>query len=72
MKDFINKMRIKYKEYMNLAQKKVKNIKKNSILKNDIIETKKCKKPQKKFIDKDEEELLFPGHIRSYYVSAEF
>ena len=72
MKDFINKMRIKYKEYMNLAQKKVKNIKKNSISKNDIIETKKCKKPKNYFIDKDEEELLFPGHIRSYYVSAEF
>lgn len=39
---------------------------------NEMLKRKSPEQGKKEFLNKNDVELLFPGHIRSYYASSEF
>jgi len=59
-------MKAKYANYMHLVKRdKVEE-------EYEVREYKEVIKKEKEFISKEVIDILFPGHIKSYYVSAEF
>ena len=76
-KIFIEKMIKKYSKYMDIAIKsKYTNEIKNSMHDESVessLEILINKYPENEnYINKADVELIFPGHIRSYYASSEF
>lgn len=67
---FIERMKAKYERYMKLADKRC--VKETAAVHQSINTSKEVIEDKGNFVNEDVIRLLFPGHIRSYYVSAEF
>ena len=65
-------MIIKYSDYMHLVEKAIDSQYKQNNSEKYSEHNEKSINNDKEFISKNDAELLFPGHIHSYYVSAEF
>jgi len=77
-KHFITRMFKKYEPFMTLVDDKSISEGKRSMKEyttnnsNEKIKRNSPEQTKKEFLNKNDIELLFPGHIRSYYASAEF
>lgn len=68
----------KYSPFMSMADDKSVSDNERSMKKfttsnsNEILKRQSPEPGKKEFLSKNDVELLFPGHIRSYYASCEF
>lgn len=73
MSEFVSRMKCKYSKYMDLADKRSDiESKRENVKEYTEDKWKEAVKDKNTFLNKEDIDLLFPGHIKSYYVSAEF